>query len=95
MTDELPIVLLHGSATGSYSWAAVRKGFHTRGARIVQDHIAERHSFDLSANRFLRDRRSDPVRSTIEALQRRGLIAVARTGTVVNPMVWRLAPNGK
>ena len=25
MTDELPIVLLHGSATGSYSWAAVRK----------------------------------------------------------------------
>src|SRR5207245_6824209 len=24
MTDELPIVLLHGSATGSYSWAAVR-----------------------------------------------------------------------
>ena len=26
MTDELPIVLLHGSATGSYSWAAVRMG---------------------------------------------------------------------
>jgi hypothetical protein len=26
MTDELPIVLLHGSATGSYSWAAVRLG---------------------------------------------------------------------
>ncbi len=25
MTDELPIVLLHGSATGSYSWA-VRMG---------------------------------------------------------------------
>jgi coniferyl-aldehyde dehydrogenase len=25
MTDELPIVLLHGSATGSYSWAAVRR----------------------------------------------------------------------
>jgi len=24
MTDELPIVLLHGSATGSYSWAARR-----------------------------------------------------------------------
>jgi len=42
MTDELPIVLLHGSATGSYSWAAVRMGFHTRAARIVQDHIAER-----------------------------------------------------
>ena len=38
MTDELPIVLLHGSATGSYSWAAVRMGFHTRAARIVQDH---------------------------------------------------------
>ena len=26
MTDELPIVLLHGSATGSYSWAPVRMG---------------------------------------------------------------------
>ena len=26
MTDDLPIVLLHGSATGSYSWAAVRMG---------------------------------------------------------------------
>ena len=26
MTDELPIVLLHGSATGSYSWAADRIG---------------------------------------------------------------------
>jgi coniferyl-aldehyde dehydrogenase len=26
MTDELPIVLLHGSATGFYSWAAVRMG---------------------------------------------------------------------
>jgi hypothetical protein len=26
MTDELPIALLHGSATGSYSWAAVRIG---------------------------------------------------------------------
>jgi hypothetical protein len=26
MTDELPIVLLHGSATRSYSWAAVRMG---------------------------------------------------------------------
>ena len=26
MTDALPIVLLHGSATGSYSWAAVRMG---------------------------------------------------------------------
>ena len=26
MTDELPIVLLHGSATGSYFWAAVRMG---------------------------------------------------------------------
>jgi hypothetical protein len=26
MTDELPIVLLHGSAPRSYSWAAVRMG---------------------------------------------------------------------
>jgi len=26
MIDELPIVLLHGSATRSYSWAAVRMG---------------------------------------------------------------------
>ena len=26
MTDDLPIVLLHGSVTGSYSWAAVRTG---------------------------------------------------------------------
>jgi len=26
MTDELPIVLLDGSATGFYSWAAVRMG---------------------------------------------------------------------
>jgi hypothetical protein len=26
MTDEPPVVLLYGSATGSYSWAAVRMG---------------------------------------------------------------------
>jgi pimeloyl-ACP methyl ester carboxylesterase len=35
MTDELPIVLLHGSATGSYSWAAVRTGLEAHGAMVV------------------------------------------------------------
>lgn len=35
MTDDLPIVLLHGSATGSHSWAAVRRGLEARGARVV------------------------------------------------------------
>jgi len=28
MIDELPIVLLHGSATGSYSWAAACMGIN-------------------------------------------------------------------
>ena len=28
MTDELPIVLLRGSATGSYSWAAACMGIN-------------------------------------------------------------------
>ncbi|MCK1304724.1 MULTISPECIES: alpha/beta fold hydrolase [unclassified Bradyrhizobium] len=35
MTDDLPIVLLHGSATGSHSWAAVRMGLEARGARAL------------------------------------------------------------
>jgi pimeloyl-ACP methyl ester carboxylesterase len=35
MSDELPIVLLHGSATGSYSWAAVRTGLEAYGATVV------------------------------------------------------------
>jgi len=35
MTDELPIVLLHGSATGSYSWAAVHTGLEAHGAMVV------------------------------------------------------------
>ena len=39
--------------------------------------------------------RATANRSTIEALQRRGLIAVARMGTVVNPTVWQLTPKGK
>jgi ribosomal protein S19E (S16A) len=30
-------------------------------------------------------------RSTIEALQKRGLIAVAKAGGVLSPTVWRLA----
>jgi uncharacterized protein (TIGR00369 family) len=50
MTDELPIVLLHGSATGSYSWAAVRMG-------VVQgiDYLEPLESFrttSLSVNFF-------------------------------------------
>jgi pimeloyl-ACP methyl ester carboxylesterase len=35
MTDELSIVLLHGSANGSYSWAAVRSGLEAYGATVV------------------------------------------------------------
>ena len=35
MTDDLPIVLLHGSATGSHSWAAVRTGLEAHGAMVV------------------------------------------------------------
>jgi pimeloyl-ACP methyl ester carboxylesterase len=35
MTDELSIVLLHGSATGSYSWAAVRSGLEAYGATVL------------------------------------------------------------
>lgn len=35
MTDGLPIVLLHGSATGSHSWAAVRTGLEAYGAAVV------------------------------------------------------------
>jgi pimeloyl-ACP methyl ester carboxylesterase len=35
MTDGLPIVLLHGSATGSYSWAAVRTGLEAHGATVL------------------------------------------------------------
>jgi pimeloyl-ACP methyl ester carboxylesterase len=35
MTNDLPIVLLHGSATGSHSWGAVRTGLEARGARVL------------------------------------------------------------
>jgi pimeloyl-ACP methyl ester carboxylesterase len=35
LTDELPIVLLHGSATGYYSWAAVRTGLEAHGAMVM------------------------------------------------------------
>ena len=35
MTDDLPIVLLHGSASGSHSWAAVRKGLEAHGASVL------------------------------------------------------------
>ncbi|OAI58969.1 hydrogenase expression protein [Ralstonia solanacearum] len=35
MTDALPIVLLHGSATGSTSWAAVRTGLEAHGATVL------------------------------------------------------------
>jgi pimeloyl-ACP methyl ester carboxylesterase len=35
MTDGLPLVLLHGSATGSYSWAAVRTGLEAHGATVL------------------------------------------------------------
>src|SRR3954465_7658517 len=35
MTDDLPIVLLHGSLTGSHSWAAVRTGLEAHGARVL------------------------------------------------------------
>jgi len=35
MTDDLPIVLLHGSATGSYSWAAVRMGLEAHGSMVA------------------------------------------------------------
>lgn len=36
--------------------------------------------------------RADANRSTIEALHKAGLIAVAREGEVVNPTVWGLTP---
>ncbi len=35
MTNDLPIVLLHGSATGPHSWGAVRTGLEARGARVL------------------------------------------------------------
>ncbi|MEX3959081.1 alpha/beta fold hydrolase [Trinickia sp. EG282A] len=35
MTADLPIVLLHGSATGSHSWAAVRTSLEAHGARVL------------------------------------------------------------
>ncbi|MVT55230.1 alpha/beta fold hydrolase [Bradyrhizobium yuanmingense] len=35
MTNDLPIVLLHGSLTGSYSWTAVRTGLEAHGARVL------------------------------------------------------------
>ncbi len=35
MTNDLPIVLLHGSATGSTSWVPVRTGLEAFGARVV------------------------------------------------------------
>jgi pimeloyl-ACP methyl ester carboxylesterase len=35
MPDRLPIVLLHGSANGSYSWGAVREALATQGATVL------------------------------------------------------------
>ncbi len=39
--------------------------------------------------------RATANRGTIEALQKRGLIAVAKDGGVVNPTVWRLTAKAK
>ena len=36
--------------------------------------------------------RATANRSTIEALEKDGLISVARSGTVLTPTVWRLTP---
>lgn len=35
MKNDLPIVLLHGSATGSQSWAAVRSGLEAQGTKVL------------------------------------------------------------
>src|SRR5438093_1656204 len=59
MTDELPIVLLHGSATGSYSWAAVRMEsppLHAPGPPPHRPgHAARQQSHRVSAARCGRD----------------------------------------
>jgi hypothetical protein len=39
--------------------------------------------------------RSTANRGTIETLQRQGLIAMAKEGSVLNPTVWRLTSKGK
>lgn len=63
-------------------------------------HMAHGHQLETSSlwdNPILRrlkdntELRANANRSTIEALQKAGLIAVAKEGGVVHPTVWRLA----
>lgn len=62
-------------------------------------HMAHNYQLETSSlwdNPILRrmkdntELRATANRSTIEALEERGLIAVAKDGTVFNPTVWRL-----
>jgi hypothetical protein len=39
--------------------------------------------------------RADASRRTIEALQQRGLIEVAKEGSVIEPTIWRLSRKGR